>query len=438
MFSRVIWIASLLSTSALLADDWPQWMGPNRDGIYREEGVIQQIPSHGLPVLWRTPIAGGYTGPAVASGRVYTLDFERETGEAFNDPGRRAELQGRERILCHDLKTGKLLWKFEYPCTYKISYPAGPRATPTVAHGLVCALGAEGHLHVLNAETGELVWSKYFPKDYNAPTPIWGFAGHPLVYEHRLYCTVGGPGSVLVAFDLKTGRELWRAIEAEEQGYCPPTLIHVGGVHQLILWDPEKLNSVNPVTGEVYWTHPLKPNYGMSIMAPRQAGNYLFASGIGKVAALFELDQHRPAVRVVWRGEAKTAVYAANTTPIIDGDTIYGVDCDTGMLTAVDLMTGRRLWETAQPTTGDRRAAHGTAFFVKNHDQYFLFSETGDLILAKLTRSQYQEIGRFHILEPTGECFGRNVVWSHPAFAERRCVARNDRELVCVSLSATD
>jgi len=145
----------------------------------------------------------------------------------------------------------------------------------------------------------------------------------------------------------------------------------------------------------------------------------------------------------VWRGAAKSAVYCANSTPCIVGDVLYGCDCETGMLTAVALADGRRLWETAAPTTGDRRGKHGTAFLVRQGEvvagdppgttRTWLFSETGDLILARLSPEKYEELGRMRLLAPTNECFGREVVWSHPAFAGRCIFVRNDRELVCVN-----
>jgi outer membrane protein assembly factor BamB len=174
----------------------------------------------------------------------------------------------------------------------------------------------------------------------------------------------------------------------------------------------------------------------MSITAPRQSGDYLYASGIGKCAALFKLDRTKPAVEVVWDGTPTTAVFCANSTPIIDGGTIYGNDCEVGNLRAVKLATGERLWETFQPTTGgDRRASHGTAFLTKNGDRYFLFSETGDLVIARLSPEKYEEISRAHLLEPTAECFGRAVVWSHPAYANKCIFVRNDKEIICASLA---
>ena len=442
----VLALCAVAPIPAVRGDDWPQWMGPQRDGVWRESGIVQAIPAVGLPVKWRVPVKGGYSGPAVADGRVYLADYDHGDGAVANSPNDRTQLTGRERLLCLDAATGTLLWKHEYDCPYAISYASGPRCTPTVADGKVYMLGAEGNLLCLDAKTGAVVWSKDFKTDYAAPTPIWGFCGHPLVDGNRLVCLVGGAGSVAVAFDKETGKELWRAVSASEQGYCPPTLIETAGVRQLMIWDADKLNSLDPATGKLFWSEPLKPAYGMSIMAPQVAdtkqGRVLYASGIGRVGALFALAPDGTGAKVLWRGEPKTAVYCANSTPFIAGNTLYGCDCETGFLTAVDLATGARLWETGQPTMGDRRGKHGTAFLVRHEPsknagdrRTWLFSETGDLILARLTPQAYEELGRSHLLDPTNECFGREVVWSHPAFANRCVFARNDREIVCVSLA---
>ncbi|MCS6851755.1 MAG: PQQ-like beta-propeller repeat protein [Gemmataceae bacterium] len=422
-----------LSPSAR-ADDWPQWLGPQRDSVWRETGLMDRFPANGLPVKWRVAIAGGYAGPAVADGRVFVTDYVATEGEDTANPGGRDQRRGKERILCLDAANGTLLWKHEYDCPYHISYSCGPRCTPTVHAGKVYTLGAEGNLLCLEATTGKVVWSKDLKQDYRAETPMWGFCGHPLVDGRKLICLVGGPGSVAVAFDKDTGAELWKALTASEPGYCPPTIIQAGGKRQLLIWPPTSLYSLDPETGKEYWSQPLEPNYGMSIMAPRQLGNILFASGIGHVGAAFKLAADKPAASVLWRGDARSAVYCANSTPFLEDGLIYGIDCDSGALRGVELATGKRLWETFAPI-GGKRLPHGTAFLVKNGDRFVLMSETGHLILARLSRQGYDEISRAKILEPTGTVFGRKVVWSHPAFANRCVYARNDKELVCVSLA---
>jgi outer membrane protein assembly factor BamB len=423
--------------AAALADDWPQWMGPERDDRWNEQGILDKFPAEGAKIVWRAPIAGGYAGPAVAEGRVFVTDFSHADGDASNDPGARRELKGQERIHCFDVATGKPLWTHAYDCQYNISYPAGPRATPAVAKGKLYTLGAEGNLVCLDVRSGKLLWQKDLAAEYQGETPIWGHCAHPLVDGQKLICLAGGKGSMAVALDKDTGKELWRALSAPSIGYCPPTIITAGGTRQLLIWTPTDLNSLNPETGEVYWSEKLAPSYGMTIAAPVQAGDYLYASGIGSVAALFKLDREKPAAEFVWAGKPNTAVYCNNSTPLIEDGVIYGNDCQVGSLRAVKLQDGERLWETFAPTTGGtRRASHGTAFLVKNGDKHFLFSETGDLIIARLSAEKYDELSRAHILAPTGESFGRNVVWSHPAFANRCCFARNDKEIVCVSLAA--
>jgi outer membrane protein assembly factor BamB len=430
--------ALLVTTMAVMAgpahaDDWPQWMGPARDGHWNETGIVRSLPPDGPKVLWRTLVRGGYSGPAVVDGRVFVTDYDT-TGETIGNPGQRSDITGRERVFCLDATTGKQIWKHEYECKYKISYPAGPRCTPTVSGGKVYTLGAEGNLVCLDAASGSPIWSKSFKDEYKIPAPIWGFAGHPLVDGQKLICLVGGDSSTLVAFDKDTGKELWRSLSSKEPGYCSPSIITAGGTRQLIIWTAESINSVNPETGKPYWSIDLVPEYGMAIMAPRQAGDLLYAGGIGWKSALIKLALDKPAAELLWNGKKGTSVYPVNSTPIVDDGIMYGVD-QPGQLRAVKIATGERLWETTQPTTGDKPASSGTAFLIKNGDRYFIFNERGELIIAKLTPEKYEEISRAKVLEPTQPVFGRKIVWSHPAFANKCMFARNDQEIVCVSLA---
>jgi outer membrane protein assembly factor BamB len=435
-------LASALSLQTVRADDWPQWMGPTRSGEWKETGILHSFPKEGPKKLWSTPIHGGYAGPAVVGDRVYITDYIRKGGEGKNDPGLAAKSEGTERVLCLDAKTGKEIWKRETAVQYAISYPAGPRCTPTVIDGKVYALGAMGNLECLNAENGSVLWSKDFKSDYKAKTPIWGFAGHPLVYKNTVICLVGGD-SLLVAFDKDSGKEVWKSLTTPGEGnagYSPPTIIEAAGVKQLVVWHPKGISSVNPEDGKRYWTAPLEPAYGMSIMAPRQYGDYLFAGGIGYKCVVLKLAKDKPGVEEVWQGKKQTGVYPVNMTPLIVDNVIYAVD-QPGSLRAVKLETGERLWSTQQPITGkddpdERPINSGTAFIVKNGDQYFLFGETGHLIIAKLSPKGYEEVSRAKLVDATNECFGRQVVWSHPAFANKCVYVRNDKEIACYSLAA--
>jgi outer membrane protein assembly factor BamB len=433
------WLCVAVLVAPCLADDWPQWLGPQRDSVWRESGIVDRFPASGPAIRWRAPVALGYSGPAVAGGRVFLMDYVKRTGTINNNPGSRDQLQGTERVLCLSADTGQVLWKHEYERPYNVSFGGGPRCTPTVAGGKVYALGGEGNLWCLDAETGRVLWSKDFVKDYGAETPFWGVAAHPLVDGDVLYCLVGGTGSVAVAFDRHTGREIWRALSAPAQGYCPPTMIEHAGRKQLLIWHSETVNSLDPLTGEVYWTVPVKPSYEMSITAPRKLGDFLFVTGYNEAGALLKLGQTdgKPSAEVVWRGTPRNAVYCANSTPFLEDGMIYGCDVGSGKLMGVRIETAQRIWETWTPTLGEvtRPGRYATAFLVKHEDRFVLFNEQGDLILAKLSPQGYEELDRANLLAPTNSVFGRDLVWSHPAFANRCVFARNDKELVCVSLA---
>jgi outer membrane protein assembly factor BamB len=434
-------ILALSAVLQLRADDWPQWLGPQRDSIWRETGIIQKFPTGGPPIRWRTPIDAGYSGPAVANGRVYITDRMLSTGASNPaDPFAKSTIPGIERIVCLDESSGKILWHHDYDCPYTVSYPAGPRATPLINDGKVYTLGAEGNLLCLDVKDGKVVWSHDFKKNYDIPTPMWGFSASPLLDGDRLICLVGGSNSTAVAFDKNTGREIWCALGSKEPGYCPPTIFQAGGKRQLIVWHPESVNSLNPETGAVYWSEPCKIKAGMTIPTPRKAGDLLFLTCFYNGSMMLKLDSAKPAETVLWQSQRisernTTELHSTLGTPFIEDGYIYGV-CSYGQLRCLKADTGERLWETLAATTPDGKEMRwANAFIVKNGGRFFLANEKGDLIIARLTPKGYEEISRAHLLEPTNTATGRDVVWSHPAFANKKIYARNDKEIICADLA---
>ena len=434
--------AALFSTFNLRSDDWPQWLGPQRDAVWRETRIVEKFPTNGFKYRWRVPIGGGYSGPAVANGRVYVMD--RQLAKDAKPPANafsRGEIPGSERVLCLNEADGKILWQHEYDCPYTVSYGAGPRVTPAVADGKVYTLGAEGNLVCLDAEKGTVLWSHDFKKDFGIKTPMWGFAGHPLVDGKKLICLAGGDGSVAVAFDKDTGKELWRALTAKEPGYAPPMIYEFAGKQQLIIWHPEAVNSLDPDTGKTFWTYPLAPpvRSGMTIPSPRKVGDLLFLTSFYNGSLLLRVGADQP--EIVWQSKKVSemdtdGLHSVMATPLIENGYIYS-PCSYGQFRCLKLETGERLWETFAPTSG-KSTRWGHAFIVKNGDRSFIFSETGDLIIAQLTPEKYEELSRAHLLDPVNRDPGRPVVWSHPAFANQSVYARNDKEIICVSLSADE
>ena len=421
-------------------DDWPQWLGPQRDGVWRETGILEKFPTNGPTVRWRTTIGAGYSGPAVALGRVYITDRQLASkGSNPKDPFQRGLIQGTERVLCLNGADGQILWKQEYDCPYNVSYPSGPRTTPVVHEGKVYTLGTEGHLFCYDANSGKNLWSHEFKKDFGIDAPVWGFAGHPLLDGQKLICLAGGSGSIVVAFDKDTGKELWRSLSAKEPGYAPPMIYEAGGQRQLIVWHPESINSLDPETGKLYWTKPYPARSGLSLSTPRKMGDLLFITSFYNGPIMLRLDSEKPDATILWRGKGTNerntdGLHSIISTPFLEDGHIYGV-CSYGQLRCLKADTGERLWETFAATTGDKEARWANAFLVKNGNRFFLANEKGDLIIAKLTPKGYEEISRAHVIEPTNTAAGRDVVWSHPAFANRCAYVRNDREIICVSLA---
>ena len=428
-----LWLAATtLSATVTFADEWPQWMGPRRDNVWREDGLLDSFPAEGPKVLWRTALAGGYAGPAVAAGRVFVTDYVTDADVKVANFERKTS-SGTERVLCLDEATGKQLWKHEYPVTYTIAYPAGPRCTPTVDGDRVYTLGAEGNLCCLETADGKVIWSRDLKADYATKAALWGWASHPLIDGDRLVCVVGTDVAHAVAFDKLTGKELWRAGKAPEQGYSPPTIIEVGGRRQLVFMKPDGIYAVEPETGRPIWESPYNADNGSIIMAPVQVGDYLYVGGFQEKNLLLKLAADGSGVEVVWRNKPKHGISAVNVQPFAADGHIYGFH-EKGDLRAIAIPDGNVVWKGGGPL-GERPQGSGTAFIVRQADRYWMFTEAGDLVIAKMSPEGYSETARAHLLEPTNTAFGRNVVWCGPAYADRSVFVRNDKEIIRVSLA---
>ena len=242
----------MLIALLIALQDWPQWGGPQRDGVWRETGIVKTLPPGLLSRMWSTPIGEGYAGPAVAAGHVYVTDLVARDGK-----------KGVERVLCLDAASGKILWTHATAVDYGISYPAGPRATPVVDAGRVYTLGAVGDLLCLDTADGKVLWSKQLVRDLGTVLPTWGLSASPLVDGPRLITLAGGAnGALVVAFDKTSGKELWRALDDPGVGYSPPLIFTLAGRRQLIQWHPKAVSSLDPETGKLLWGSALGDPFG--------------------------------------------------------------------------------------------------------------------------------------------------------------------------------
>ncbi|MBL8891337.1 MAG: PQQ-like beta-propeller repeat protein [Planctomycetaceae bacterium] len=427
-----VWCALLSCGNVGLADDWPQWMGPRRDNVWRESGILKKFPEGGPKVLWRTEIAGGYSGPAVANGRLFITDYVTSDNVKVDNFDRK-EFSGVERVLCLEESSGKILWQHETPVKYTVSYPAGPRCTPCVDGDRVYTLGTEGHLFCFAVADGKVLWEKDLKKTYNTKAALWGYSAHPLIDGDRLLTLAGGEGSHVVALNKMTGEEIWRASDAPETGYSPPTIIDYAGTRQLILLQPNAVVSLQAETGKQLWSVPYEATNGSIIMSPVMVDKYLYVAGYSNRSLLLEMDAQKPAATEVWR-DKRNVICPVNVQPFVIDDVVYGMD-QKGVLRAVRIPSGERLWESDE-TIGTRPAGSETTFLVRQEDRFVMFNELGELIIGELGPAGYVEIDRAKVIDQTNVAFGRDVVWSMPAFANRHAYIRNDKEIICVDLSA--
>jgi len=416
-----------LAGSFLFADEWPQWRGANRDGVWREKGIVQKFDNKQLPIRWRAEIAGGYSGPTVANGRVYVTDRLTSPTQV-------------ERVHCFDAMTGEKIWSYSYECRYRqVSYPTGPRASVTVDNGRAYSLGTMGHFFCLDAANGNVLWEKDLNAEYKIQMPIWNIAAAPIIVEDMVIVQIGGQDNAcLVAFDKITGKEKWRAL-SEAASYSAPIIIDQAGKRVLVCWTSQRIVGLAPDSGKLFWEHPFPP--GIGVMTPVVHNNFLFISDWDKGSVLLKLNTDKLAVSPVWQrkgeSEKKTeSLHCLISTPILKGDYIYGVD-SYGQLRCLDLHTGNRIWESLEAVP---KARWANIHMVQNGDNVWMFNERGELIISKLSPKGFHEISRTKLIKPTrGQLDQRGgVCWTHPAFAYKHIYVRNDEELICANLSATD
>jgi outer membrane protein assembly factor BamB len=415
-----------VTVGPVLGADWPQWRGPNRDGVWPEDGVVERFTQPQLPICWRAEIGSGYSGPTVAAGRVYVTD-------------RVAAPTQLERVHCFDAMTGGKLWSREYKCDYEqVAKRDGPRASVTVDDRRAYALGTMGHLHCFDAVTGEILWKKDLKTEYKIRLPMWGIAAAPLIENDLVVVNVGGKdGACLIAFDKAGGRERWKSLD-DDASYSAPIIIDQAGKRVLVCLTGQRIVGLNPRTGKLYWQLLFPPKRMVHhIASPVFDDGRLFVSSFFEGSLLLGIDPDKLAVRELWRragaSERNTdALHCCISTPIIDGAHIYGVD-GYGQLRCLDLHTGDRVWESLDAVTSDRWA---TVHMVRNRDKIWMFNEHGELIISELSPGGFREISRAKLIEPTEGQLERGVCWAHPAFAYRRVYARNDKEIVCADLSA--
>jgi outer membrane protein assembly factor BamB len=424
MNSKLIFTAFFLFIVFICnSQDWPDWRGVNRDGIWSEKGIVEKFDDKIQTPKWSVAVGSGYSGPTVANGKVYLTDLQKKPVQT-------------EGVLCFDEKTGEKLWEFRYPCEYvSVGYPAGPRASVVINESKAFSLGTMGNLYCFNAATGDVLWQRDLNKEYEIRMPIWGISATPLVTGDKIILQISGSNNAcVIALDKNTGKEIWRNLE-DIAAYSAPIIIEKNGKKVVAVWTEDSLSGLNPETGEVYWRFPWKTGSGMSIATPVLYNDYIFVSAFYSGSLLVKLGNDYTSAAKVWQREGESerktdALHCVMNTPLIIDDFIYGVD-SYGELRCLELATGDRVWEDLTAVNKNRWA---NIHFIQNGNKTWMFNEHGELIISELSPKGFKEISRTKIIEPTKEQLPRGVTWSHPAFANKHVFIRNDKELVCIDL----
>lgn len=401
-------------SSSLYAEDWPRWRGPRGDGTWQGPKLAEAFPVEGLRERWKQPVGGGYSGVIVADGRTFIMDRQPEPEEL-------------ERILCFDAETGKKLWTHSYAVHYgTLDYGSGPRAAPTVFDGCVYALGAVGHVHCLAAQTGAVIWSHDCVAEYQAKIPEWGFAASPLIWNDLVVIHVAAqPDGCYIAFDRRDGRERWRC-SSDPAGYATPIIAEHGGSPQMVGWTPEHVLGIALETGRVEWAFPYKVTYGVSIATPIFQKGLVFVSGYWEGSKAIRFGAMPGQVELAW--ENSDTLRGLMSQPLYRDGHGYLLDKRFG-LTCFELETGRKLWDDGNRMTPRGRNPQATLVWIGDRDRSLVLNSDGELIMASLNRSGYEETSRTKLIGPT---------WAHPAYAGSSIYARDDQQVICAELPLVD
>lgn len=399
-WSALVLSFSLAALALASGNDWPQWRGPNRDGVSVETGLVKTWPEAGPNVLWRAEIGTGFSGMAVAAGRLVTMYAER----------------GEEFVICYDAASGKELWRFKSDAAFPSQFGDGPRATPAIDGDLVYALGANGLLHALSVKDGKVLWQHNLREEYEAAIPQHGVSTSPILEGDLILVNAGGANNhAFVAFNKKDGRFAW-ASHFDNPDYAAPIAITVNGMRQIIFFTGSSLVSVSPKDGQVYWKHPFPPqayNAATPVFVP---DNKIFiSSGVEKGAALLEITtvDNKPAAKTIWESKVMRNDFSSS---VLVGDYIYGFD--RAILKCINVTTQEEKW-------AQRGYQNGTLIFADGH--LIVLGERGKLGLVEANPNEFKEIATAQVLR--GRC------WTVPALADGKLYVRNQKELLCLDMS---
>ncbi len=399
-------LAIVFFTQSSSAQDWPQWRGPNRDGVVTGSVAPRNWPDQ-LKSKWKVTVGLGHSSPVVIGKRVYLHSRQGDN----------------EIVAAYDLDTGKVVWQDSYPAAYAMNPAAtghgkGPKSTPVYQVGKLYTLGITGVLSTYDATNGKLLWRKDSLVLFKAKAPLFGTATSPLVDRGLVIAFMGGNDSgALVAFDANTGAEKWRW-NGDGPGYASPIVVEIAGKRQIITQSQKNIIGVWADNGGLLWQIPFETEYVQNIVTPIQYKDLLIFSGLNK--GVF-------AVRVGWRDDKwvtdtvwqNKEVSMYMNSPILSGSLLFGMSHrNKGQFFCLDANTGKTLW------TGDPRQGENAAMVIAN-GLLFSLTNDADLIVAGAADKAATAIRKYHVAD--------SPTWAYPAIVGKNVLIKDENSLAMLS-----
>jgi outer membrane protein assembly factor BamB len=404
--SRFIILLFFILPLTGLAQDWPQWLGPQRNGAIDATFAPWQGP---LEVLWKQPVGEGHSSPIVAFGTVFLHT--------------KAAGKEEEVITAWDV-AGKQLWQSSYPrSAYANIFGNGPRATPAYANGRLYTLGATGLLYCWNAKTGKELWHVDLLEKFSAKNLFFGTSASPLVAGQLVYVMPGGKDGSMAALDADTGKVIWQK-GSDAASYASPMMTKVGDKELIVFLTAEGVVGLDAKSGQEYWRVPLKDRLNESSTTPVRVGDLLFASSVtfGSMGIKLDVEAGKPAARQLWKEPGLTCYFG---TPVEFDGLLYVVTGKATLTNAsaslhcVDPRTGKTKWSKA--SVGKYHAS-----LLRTKDKLLMLEEKGDLVMLQPGAKRYEELCRSKLCGET---------WAHASWADGVLFIRDGKELVGVKLA---
>ena len=369
--------------------NWPQWRGPNRDGVSKETGLLKQWPENGPPLLWKASGAGrGYSSFSVANGRLYTMGLRGD----------------REFVVAFDIANGKEAWATPHGGAFRNDRGDGPRGTPTVDGNRIYALGGNGDLSAIDAKTGKLIWSKNILQDFGGSNITWGISESPLVLGNKVLVNAGGNNASIVALNKDNGSVIWKS-QSDEAGYSSAIPLQVNGGTQVVFFTGARAVGLDVNDGKLLWEYRKPSNRTANVATPIARGNRVFiSSDYGTGGGVVEIKPDNTAQEIYFTKDMRNH----HSSSILVGDHLYGFS--GSVLTAMKFDTGEIAWR-------DRSVGKGSLVYADGH--LYAFSEGGVVGLVEATPEGYREKGRFRIQQES------LPTWAHPVVVGGRLYLRD-------------